>query len=54
VMDDKKMETFYELGDLYERQGNFPEALKYFKDIYARDIGYKDVAQKVQNLHSKA
>ena len=53
VMDENKMGIYYELGDLYEKLGNKPEALKYYKEIYARDIGFRDVSTKLQTLHQR-
>ena len=53
VMDENKMAIYYELGDLYEKLGNKVEALKYYKEIYARDIGFRDVSAKLQTLHQR-
>ena len=53
VMDENKMAIYYELGDLYEKLGNKAEALKYYKEIYARDIGFRDVSTKLQTLHQR-
>jgi tetratricopeptide (TPR) repeat protein len=48
TMDEKKMGILYELGEVLEAQGDFETALSHFKQIYAVDIGYKDVAKKIE------
>jgi len=48
TMDDQKMRILYELGEVLEAQGEHDAALKHFKQIYAVDIGYKDVAKKIE------
>ncbi len=47
-LDDKKMSILYELGEVLEAQGKLEKALEYFKQIYAVDIGYRDVANKIE------
>jgi tetratricopeptide (TPR) repeat protein len=48
TMDDNKMAILFVLGEVLEEQGEFTEALTHFKRIYAVDIGYKDVANKIE------
>ncbi len=48
AMDESKKEILYELGLLYEATGQRDEAVKCFREIYAVDIGYRDVATKVE------
>ena len=48
VMDDTKKEIVYELGLLYELMGRTDNAMELFKQIYQMDIGYRDVAAKVE------
>lgn len=48
AMDDVKKEVLYELGSLYETTGKNELARSHFKEIYAVDIGYRDVASKVE------
>ena len=49
--DDKK-EAIYQLGCLYERMEKTEEAIEQFKQIYEIDIGYRDVADKVESFYS--
>jgi tetratricopeptide (TPR) repeat protein len=48
VMDQAKKDTLYELGSLAELMGQPEKAAGYFKEIYAVDIGFRDVAQKIE------
>ena len=45
--DDEKKELIYALGLVLEKMGKADEAIEQFKLIYETDIGYKDVAAKV-------
>ncbi|MFO1492995.1 MAG: tetratricopeptide repeat protein, partial [Kiritimatiellia bacterium] len=53
VMDAAKMDALYELGCLLSETGQKAEALKVFKEIYAFDIGYKDIEKRVsEGIHN--
>lgn len=47
VFDDEKKELIYLLGCVYEKMAKREEAIAQFKLIYAADVGYKDVADKI-------
>ncbi len=49
AMDDQKKEMVYHLGCVYEEIGKMTEAMEQFKSIYEVDIGYRDVAAKVES-----
>ena len=49
AMDDQKKEMVYHLGCVYEEIGKIAEAMEQFKSIYEVDIGYRDVATKVES-----
>jgi len=49
-MDDEGKELHYLKAAVYEQMGNAAEALALYKKIYSQDIGFKDVAQKVESL----
>ena len=53
VMDDFKKEVLYLLGECFERLERDLEAIEEYKAIYANDIGYKDVAQKIDIFYGK-
>lgn len=50
--DDEKKELIYALGSVFEKMGKTEEAIEQFKLIYETDIGYKDVAAKVDDYYS--
>ncbi len=52
VLDDEKKELLYNLGSILETMGKKEEAIEQFKTIYEVDIGYKDVAAKVEKYYS--
>jgi tetratricopeptide (TPR) repeat protein len=50
-MDSTKKDVCYELGALYEETGNKEKAIENYKLIYQADIGYKDIAAKIESLY---
>ena len=54
TMDGTKMGILYELGEVLEQQGDFETALTYFKQIYAVDIGYREVSAKIEAGYARA
>jgi len=51
-MDELKKDIFYQLGETLEAQGDAAAAVnKYYKEIYQVDIGYKDVAAKIEKSY---
>ncbi|HUA38565.1 MAG TPA: tetratricopeptide repeat protein [Candidatus Sulfopaludibacter sp.] len=52
VFDDEKKELVYNLGCVLESMGKKEEAVEQFKLIYEMDIGYKDVAAKVDAFYA--
>jgi len=53
AMNDQKKEVLYELGECYELQGDSKKAIAEFKTLYGADIGYRDVAEKIDAYYSK-
>ncbi len=52
VMDGTKKDTLYELGSICEAMGDKQKAAKYYKEIYSVDIGYRDIAEKIEQTRS--
>jgi tetratricopeptide (TPR) repeat protein len=52
TFDDEKKEMVYTLGCVFEAMTKKEEAIEQFKQIYEIDIGYKDVAAKVDAYYS--
>ncbi len=50
--DEEKKELIYLLGCVLEKMGKKDEAIELFKQIYEVDIGYKDVAMKVDAYYA--
>lgn len=53
AMDDTKKDVIYELGVCYELMGKPDAAINEFKVIYSEDIGFRDVADKINAFYSK-
>ncbi len=49
-MNDRKKEILYNLGAISEAEGDAPAARTYYIRIYEVDIGYRDVAEKMEEL----
>jgi tetratricopeptide (TPR) repeat protein len=52
VLDDEKKELIYHLGCALEKQGQIEPAMDQFKQIYEVDIGYRDIAAKVDAFYA--
>jgi tetratricopeptide (TPR) repeat protein len=52
VFDDEKKDLVYNLGCVLDSMGKKEEAVEQFKLIYEMDIGYKDVAAKVDAFYA--
>lgn len=53
IMDETKKDVVYELGSIYEAMGQVPKAASLYKEIYAVDFGYRDVAAKIERIYQK-
>lgn len=47
---EQEMSLYYDLGNVYEMKGKGQDALYYFQKIARRDPGYRDVADRIQQL----
>jgi tetratricopeptide (TPR) repeat protein len=52
IFDEEKKELVYQLGLVLEKMNKREEAIEQFKQIYEIDIGYKDVAAKVDAYYA--
>jgi tetratricopeptide (TPR) repeat protein len=52
VFDEEKKELIYTLGTVFEKQGKTEDAIAQYKLIYEVDIGFKDVAAKVDAYYA--
>ena len=53
-MDETKKDVIYELGTCLEQMGKSDAAIAEFKIIYSEDIGFRDVAEKINAFYAKA
>jgi lipopolysaccharide biosynthesis regulator YciM len=53
TFDEEKKELIYELGEVLEKAAKPQEAIEQFKLIYEVDIGYRDVAAKIDAFYSQ-
>lgn len=52
IMDDLKKDVIYQLAECYEGMGKKTEAITEYKIIYSEDIGFRDVADKINAFYS--
>lgn len=52
IMDDLKKDVIYQLAECYEGMGKKEEAITEYKIIYSDDIGFRDVADKINAYYS--
>ncbi len=52
IMNNEKMGALYYLGNLYEDMGNAEEALKCYKEIYATNVNYRDVKERIDKFYN--
>lgn len=53
-LDADLMGVHYSLGSIYEKMGDKKNALKHFGKVYAVDIGFREVAEKMRTLERAA
>jgi len=52
VFDEEKMDLTYSLGSILEKMGKKDQAIEQYKKIYEVDVGFKDVAKKVDDYYA--
>lgn len=50
---EEKQAVEYELGNVFELLGQFEEAIEHFEEVYAADLDYRDVAERLEALRSQ-
>lgn len=51
VMDDLKKRVVYLLGVIAEEGGKLEKAFEYYKDVYASDIGFEDIGERMERVY---
>jgi hypothetical protein len=52
LFDDEKKELLYEYGVALEKMGEAEKSITQFKKIYEKDIGFRDVEQRVDDYYA--
>jgi tetratricopeptide (TPR) repeat protein len=52
IFDEEKKDLLYTLGCVYEKMNKAAESIEQFKLIYEVDVGYKDVAKRVEDYYA--
>ncbi|MDR1283737.1 MAG: hypothetical protein LBK99_23395 [Opitutaceae bacterium] len=52
IMDDLKKDVIYQLAECYELMSRTEDAINEFKQIYSEDIGFRDVADKINAYYA--
>ena len=47
TMDDLKKKVVYQLGRCAEDSGDLERAYQYYKDVYAADVGFEDLGERM-------
>lgn len=50
ISDDERRGVWYELGVSYEADGDSENASKYFEQVYAENIDFRDIGERMRNL----
>lgn len=50
VTTEEKQALWYELGLIYEVEGEFAEAGRYFEQVYAENVDFRDVRERLKNM----
>lgn len=51
IMDALKMKVVFALGKIAEEAGDFEKAYGYYKDVYAADIGFEDIGERMERIY---
>jgi hypothetical protein len=50
LSDEEKQGIWYELASAYEAEGDMDSAGRYFEQVYAENIDFRDVSERVRNI----
>jgi hypothetical protein len=50
LSDDEKQGVWYELAHAYEVDGDVENAGRYFEQVYAENVDYRDVGERIKRL----
>jgi hypothetical protein len=47
---DEKMGIWYELAMAHDADGDHEHAARFFEQVYAEDVDYRDIAERMRNV----
>jgi len=50
IMDDNRKKVLFDLGEIYESNGDNEKAFSCYREVYSADISYQDISQKMERL----
>jgi tetratricopeptide (TPR) repeat protein len=50
LTDDEKQGIWYEIAVAYEADGDTGNAAKYYEQVYAENVDYRNVGERIKNL----
>lgn len=50
ISDEERRGVWYELGVSYEADGDSENAARYFEQVYAENIDFRDIGERMRNL----
>ncbi len=53
LKDDEKHALYYELGNAFEADGETKDSIGYFEKLYAENVAYRDVSERLQKLQKE-
>jgi tetratricopeptide (TPR) repeat protein len=51
IMDDLKKKVVFQLGVISEENGDIEKAFTYYKEVYAADIGFEDIGDRMERIY---
>jgi serine/threonine-protein kinase len=53
ITSDEQLEKLYSISEIFEERHMEKESLHFYKNIFAKDVNFKDVKQKIEELDNK-
>jgi len=50
ISDEERHGVWYEIGIAHEAEGDLTSAAKYFEQVYAENIDFRDIGTRMKNL----
>ena len=50
IMDDSRKKVLFDIGELYELNGDQEKAFNCYREVYSADIGYQDISVKMERM----